>query len=183
MDSLTPHDRNSPDNADLRREFDKKFTLLYNDLRRIAASLRRMEVHFTLGRTALVHEAWLRLREYPELASVSEENFKGIAARVIRRILVEAARARNAEKRGGPGAIRVSLDESSNAVEDSTVELLVVDEAIKQLGQADERQARLAELKIFSDLTNPEIAAELGVSLTTVEREWRASKAWLKTRF
>jgi len=142
-----------------------------------------MEVHFTLGRTALVHEAWLRLQDYPELASVSEENFKGIAARVIRRILIEAARARNAEKRGGPGAIRVSLDESLRAVEDSTVELLEVDEALKQLGEADERQARLAELKIFSDLTNPEIAAELSVSLTTVEREWRAAKAWLKTRY
>lgn len=183
MERSMPPIGGSDEDSDLLRSFDELFSLVYEELRRIASSIRRFEAHSTLGPTALVHEAWIRLKDSPQLSSTSQQHFKRIAARVIRRVLVEAARERNALKRGGPEAVRVSLDESSSSVEDSTLELLEVNEALDELADIDPRQARLAELKIFSELTNPEIAAELSISLTAVEREWRVVKAWLKTRY
>jgi RNA polymerase sigma factor (TIGR02999 family) len=166
----------------LRLEFDELFSLVYEELLRIASAVRRNESHSTLGATALVHETWLRLKDCPQFASTSPMHFKRIAARVIRQVLIEAARERNALKRGGPDALRVTLDDSLKAFEDNTLELLEIDQALDQLAGADPRQAQVAELKVFSELTNQEIADEMGMSLSAVERSWRAAKAWLKTR-
>ena len=150
--------------------------------RRIAASQRRLESHSTLGATALVHEAWLRLKDSPHLALTSPHHFKRIAARVIRQVLVEAARGRNALKRGGPEAIRLPLDDLPIGGVDCTLELLQVDELLSRLTMMDSWQAQLAEIKIFSKLTNTEIASEFDVSLSKVERDWRVTKAWLKAQ-
>ncbi len=163
-----------------RQSFDDLFSLVYEELWRIARSLRRLESHSTLGSTALVHEAWLRLKDSPQLGSTSPLHFKRIAAGVIRRVLVDAARERHAQKRGGTDPVRVTLDESLRGFEDSTFELIGVDQLLNQLGMLDSRQAHIAELRIFSELTNPEIAEEMGISLSSVEREWRVAKAWLK---
>jgi RNA polymerase sigma factor (TIGR02999 family) len=168
---------------DRRRSFDNLFSLVYEELWRIAKSVRRAESHSTLlGPTALVHEAWLRLKDSPQLGSTSPLHFKHIAAGVFRRVLVDAARERNAQKRGGRDAIRVTMDESLKEFEDLTLELIEVDELLKQLAEIDSRQAHIAELRIFSELTNPEIASEIGISLSGVERDWRVAKAWLKAR-
>lgn len=168
------------DNYEARGGVDDLVSLVYEELRRIAASIRRNEVHSTLNATALVHEAWLRLKDCPQVAETTPLHFKRIVARVIRQVLIEAARERNALKRGGADAQRITLDESLSASADSIVELIQIDEALDLLEAVDARQAKLAELKIFSDLTNPEIAVELGISLATMERDWRAAKAWLK---
>lgn len=167
---------------DLQQEFDELFSLVYEELLRIASALRRNESHSTLGATALVHETWIRLKDHPQFASTSPMHFKRIAARVIRQVLTESARERNALKRGGPGALRVTLDDALEAFEENTLELLEIDQALNQLADADPRQAQVAELKIFSELTNQEIADEMGISLSAVERSWRVAKAWLKTR-
>jgi RNA polymerase sigma factor (TIGR02999 family) len=167
---------------DQRLDFDELFSLVYEELLRIASAMRRNESHSTLGATALVHETWLKLKDYPQFAATSPMHFKRIAARVIRQVLIEAARERNALKRGGPGSLRVTLDDSLEAFEESTLELLEVDQALNQLTEADPRQAQVAELKIFSELSSQEIADEMGMSLSSVERSWRSAKAWLKTR-
>lgn len=166
-----------------RRGFDDLFSLVYEELRRIAACECRKESHFTLGATALVHEAWLRLKDSPHLALTSSQHFKRIAAHVIRQVLVEAARGRNALKRGGPEAIRLQIDDSMMGASDCTLELLQVDESLDRLAEIDSWHAQLAELKIFSELTNTEVSTEFGISLSKVERDWRVTKAWLKVQF
>lgn len=168
------------------RSIDGVFSLMYEELRRLASSVRRNEAHETLNSTALVHEAWLRLKDSPQLASTTPVHFKRIAARVMRQVLVDAARERNAGKRGGPDSIRIRADDRIEGVAalDTAfdVELLTLDEALDRLTEMDERQAKVAELRVFSELTIPEVAAELGVPVSTVERDWRATKAWLKTQ-
>lgn len=166
-----------------QKDFDELFSLVYEELRRIAAAVRRNEVHSTLGATALVHEAWLRLKNSPRLGATTPLHFKRIAAHVIRQVLIDAARERCAWKRGGPDAVRVTLDESLQTSEDATLDLLCIDQALCDLQQISPRQAHLAEMKVFSELTHAEIAAELGISVATVERDWRVTKVWLKTRF
>lgn len=175
--------RESSEDIEANRSVDDVFSLVYEELRRVAASIRKNEMHSTLSATALVHEAWLRMKDSPQVASTTPLHFKRIAARVIRQVLIEAARERNAQKRGGAEARRVTLDESLQAAEISMVELLQIDESLRLLEEVDARQAQLAELKIFSELSNPEIATAMGISLATVERDWRAAKAWLKMQF
>ena len=160
-----------------KRSFDDLFSLFYEELKRIAASVRRNESHNTVNTTALVNEAWLRMKGSPQLGPMSREHFKATAARVMRHVLVDTARARRSKKRDG---LRVPLDESSKAAVAVYAEVLAAHEALDRLAQMDARQAEVAELRIFSDLTNPEIAAELDLSLSVVERDWRAAKAWLK---
>ena len=168
------------------RSIDGLFSLMYEELRRLASSVRRNEAHETLNSTALVHEAWLRLKDSPQLASTTPIHFKRIAARVMRQVLVDAARERNAGKRGGSDSLRIRVDDWVEGMPAPDrafdVELLALDEALDRLTEMDERQARVAELRVFSELTVSEVAAELDVPVTTVERDWRATKAWLKTR-
>lgn len=164
------------------RSLNDLFSTIYEELRRLASSVRRNEVNATLNSTALVHEAWMRLRDSPQLAATSPLHFKRIAARVMRQVLVDAARERKAGKRGGSNAVRVPLDESIPGMGGCEMELLALNEALDRLAEMDLRQAEVAELRIFSELTNPEIATELGVHLSTVERSWKVAKAWLKTQ-
>lgn len=174
-DVAEPTSRVGPGEA--REPFDAVFSLAYEELRRLASSVRRGDPCVTLTPTALVNEAWIKLARTPGLASTSREHFKRVAARAMRQVLVEAARRRHALKRGG-GLTLVTLDESvGEAVE--LDDLLALDAALQALARMSPRQAALVESRFFGGLEVSEAAALLGVSEATALRDWRASRAWL----
>jgi RNA polymerase sigma factor (TIGR02999 family) len=162
-----------------RRVTDELFSLTYEELRRLASSVKRGDPNATLNPTALVNEAWLKLANSPGLASESRLHFKRIAARAMRQLLVEAARRRNADKRGGDAAQMVTFDESLGPNRNSGAEVLALDLALQELARLQPRQALMVESRFFGGCDVPEIAALLGVSEATVLRDWRAAKAWL----
>jgi RNA polymerase sigma factor (TIGR02999 family) len=161
-----------------RAELDYLFSVTYEELRRLASTVRRGDPSATLNPTALVNEAWLKLAGYPKVSNTSRLHFKRIAARAMRQVLVEAARRRNADKRGGSGARFVTFDEleGGNACER---ELLGLDAALDQLARMEPRQAMMVESRFFGGLEIAEIAQLLEVSESTILRDWRAAKAWL----
>ncbi|HKU25548.1 MAG TPA: ECF-type sigma factor [Candidatus Sulfotelmatobacter sp.] len=158
------------------RALNELFSLTYEELRRLASSVKRGDPSSTLNPTALVNETWLKLMKSPSLGSVSRLHFKRIAARAMRQLLVEAARRRNADKRGD-GFQRITLDESQ--VQASGKEMIALDEALKELARFQPRQAMVVESRFFGGADIPETAAMLGVSEATILRDWRAAKAWL----
>jgi len=167
-----------------RRAIDDLFSATYEELRRLAASVKRGDQGATLSPTALVNEAWLKLAKSPRFATTSRLHFKRIAARAMREVLVEAARRRNAGKRGGPDATAVTLDESreGGARHDGTwygEELIALDRALNALAQIEPRQAAMVEGRFFGGLDVNETATLLDVSEATVLRDWRVAKAWL----
>ena len=151
---------------------------MYDELRKIASSyLSRERSGHTIQTSDLVHEAYLRLAD----ADVSWQNrahFFGVAARSMRQILVDYARRRNAEKRGG-GMTRVSLSESVLVLDEDYSRLLMLDDALRRLEQVDARLCKVVELRYFSGLTVGETAEVLSVSTRTVENDWNLAKAWL----
>ena len=154
--------------------------LVYDELRRLARGyLGRERRAFTLQPTALVNEAYLRLLKDRKQDWRTRAQVIGIAAMSMRQILIEAARARHARKRGGELA-RVTLDEGLVADEARTVDVLAVDDALHKLAAIDAQQARLVELRFFGGLTIEESAAALGVSPATVKRHWAVARAWLQ---
>lgn len=157
---------------------DELFTLTYAELRKLAAAVRRGDPSATLNPTALVNEAWLKLAKSPGLQAESALHFKRIAARAMRQILVEAARRRISDKRGG-GQLAVSLDPALPAQASAGKELLAMHEALQRLEALNPRQAAMVESRFFGGLEMPEIAQLLNVSEATVLRDWRAAKAWL----
>jgi RNA polymerase sigma factor (TIGR02999 family) len=157
-------------------------SLIYADLHRQAElAMRRENEGHTLQPTALVHEAYLRLVDQ-RVPWSGRAHFFGVAAQVMRRILVDKARERHAEKRGA-GAHRVTLGaldaEGVTTVNDDSA-LVALHEALERLAQLDEKQARLVELRYFGGLTIDETAKTLGISRTTANREWATARAWLK---
>jgi len=155
--------------------------LVYDELRSLArANMAREKAGQTLQATALVHEAYLRVCGSEDPTWKGRGHFFGAAARAMRRILVEAARSKARLKRGG-GHQRVELESGELAIEEPGEDVLGVDEALARLEVADERKARLVELRYFAGLTSEETASALGVSVGTVERDWRFVKAWLQT--
>lgn len=165
------------------RSLDDLFSLVYEELRRLASQVRRNEANATISSTALLHEAWMRLRDSPALASTSPEHFKAIAARAMRQVLVDEARRRAARKRGGAGeAVFVSFDYAANAVIAGDEELLALDASMQELALRNPRQAEMVECRFFGGLSVTETAALLGVSESAVERDWRAARAWLASR-
>jgi RNA polymerase sigma factor (TIGR02999 family) len=161
-------------------ELDHVVSLVYEELRRLASFVRRNEANLTLNSTALVHEAWLKLKGSPHLGATSLPHFKAIAAKAMRQVLVDEARRRGARKRGGSGeVIFVSFGDSSEAQVSNGADLLVLDAALEKLAQAAERQAQVVESRFFGGLGVAETAALLGISESAVERDWRAAKAWL----
>jgi RNA polymerase sigma-70 factor, ECF subfamily len=162
------------------RSLDEVFSLVYEELRRLASYVRHGDPSVTLNSTALVHEAWLKLKDSPHLAETSVPHFKAVAARAMRQVLVEAARRRLARKRGGAGqAIFVTLDESAGGVASCDSELLGLDLALERLGAMNARQAQVVECRFFGGLNVTEAASLLGVSESVIERDWRVAKAWL----
>lgn len=163
-----------------RRALDHLFSVTYEELRRLAFSVRRDDPSVSLTPTALVNEAWLKLAASPELASTSPLHFKRIAARAMRQVLVEAARRRSAEKRGGADAAFVTFDESlAVPTRASSDDLLALDAALDELARLSPRQAQMVESRFFGGLDVAETAQLLGVSEATVQRDWRAARAWL----
>ncbi len=156
------------------------FSLTYEELRRLASSVKRGDPSATLNPTALVNEAWLKLASSPSLASSSRLHFKRIAARAMRQLLVEAARRRHAHKRGGSDEVsRITFDESMAQATNCGQELLALDLALQELARFQPRQAMMIESRFFGGCDISETAALLGVSEATILRDWRAAKAWL----
>jgi RNA polymerase sigma factor (TIGR02999 family) len=163
-----------------RQALDKLTPLVYEELRQQAARyLRRERPGHTLQTTALIHEAYLRLIDAKDVHWQSRAHFFAIAANIMRRILVDHARRRDADKRGG-SQIRVRPDEAFGVVNAIDVDLLAIDEALSRLETMDPQQARVVELRFFSGLTVEETAAALGVSPKTVKRDWSVARAWLR---
>jgi len=164
---------------------DRLVPLLYDDLRRVARGhLRREGPGHTLQPTALVHEVFLRLVDVDRMTVKSRTHFFALSARLMRQILVDHARRRQAGKRGG-GATVIGLNEAAGAAapaSSSSVDVLALDEALDALSSFDDRQCRVVELRFFAGLNIPEAADALGVSTATVEREWAMAKAWLHRR-
>ncbi len=162
-----------------RASLNDLFSATYEELRRLASTVRRGDPSATLNPTALVNEAWNKLAKSPEIAATSRLHFKRIAARAMRQLLVEAARRRNAGKRGAGAEIPVTFDAAEKKVPSGREDLLALDRALDELAQMNERQAVMVESRFFGGLDIPETAELLEVSEATVLRDWRAAKAWL----
>jgi RNA polymerase sigma factor (TIGR02999 family) len=153
--------------------------LLYTELRNLAGRyLRREREDHTLQTTALVHEAYLRLLEQREVQWDSRTQVIGLAAQLMRRILLDYSRSHQAGKRGG-NSHRIYLQEASLVSKDRTLEIMVLDEALMRLSQVDPQQARIVELRFFGGLSIEETSVVLEVSPATVKRDWVVAKAWL----
>jgi RNA polymerase sigma factor (TIGR02999 family) len=163
-----------------RRALDQLFSVTYEELRRLASSVRRSDPGATLSPTTMVNEAWVKLAKSPQFASTSRLHFKRIAARAMRQVLVEAARRRNASKRGGGEGITVVVfDDSQEQTASCGQDLLALDTALEELARIQPRQAMMVESRFFGGLDVTETAALLEVSEATILRDWRAAKAWL----
>ncbi len=158
---------------------DRLLPLVYRELRRVAGSyLRRERSDHTLQSTALVHEAYLRLAgpEAPEWRN--RAHFFGVAANLMRQILVEHARARHAEKRGGH-AVKISLEDSPDLPITIDLDVLALDDAMQRLALMDPQQAQIVELRFFGGLSIEDSAEVLGISPATIKRHWSSARAWL----
>jgi RNA polymerase sigma factor (TIGR02999 family) len=158
---------------------DELFPLVYDELRQLARRrMRRERQGHTLRTTALVNDAYLRLVDQRQVRWQNRAHFFAIAAQMMRRILVDHARAKNYEKRGG-GAAHVPLEEAAVLAEGRASEILALDEALRALAEIDPRRARVVELRYFGGLSNEEIAEVLKISPNTVTRDWNMARAWL----
>ena len=168
-----------PEESGERSALDELFSVTYEELRRLASSVKRSDSSATLNPTALVNEAWVKLASSPHFATTSQLHFKRIAARAMRQVLVEAARRRNADKRGGGDVSVITFDESAVPAATSGKELLALNTALDELSRVNPRQALMVESRFFGGLDITETAAVLEVSEATILRDWRAAKAWL----
>ncbi len=162
-----------------RAALDRLVPLVYDELHRLAQSyMRRERAGHSLQTTALIHEAYLRLIDVRQVQWQNRAHFFGVAARVMRQILVALARERGYQKRGG-GTRQISLDKVSVIDEGQDEDLVALDEALRALAAFDERKAQVVEMRFFGGLTESEIATALHVSPETVRRDWRLAKSWL----
>jgi RNA polymerase sigma-70 factor (ECF subfamily) len=156
------------------------FELVYGQLQRLAQGIVRHErPGHTLQATALLHEAWMKLVDLKRAAPRDRAHFMAIAARSMRQILVDHARRKGADKRGGDWG-RVTLDGALAHLEGRTVDVLALEDALERLAAQDARKARVVELRFYGGLTVPEVAEALGVSARTVEGDWFMARAWLR---
>jgi RNA polymerase sigma factor (TIGR02999 family) len=155
--------------------------LVYEELRRLAGSyLRKERSNHTLQPTALVHEAYLRLVGQNEIDWQNRAHFFGVSARLMREILIEYARARNRQKRGGEFKTQIELDSAVSFSNEKQLDIVAVDDALSKLEALDQRQGKIVEMKFFGGLTVDEIGEVLGISPATVKREWSSAKLLLK---
>jgi RNA polymerase sigma-70 factor, ECF subfamily len=153
---------------------------VYDELRNLARrNLQRERAGGSIQATALVHEAYLRLKKDKHRGWQNRTHFFAIAATAMRRILIERARARAASKRGGP-QVRVTLDDAMAADFSSYLDVVALDEILTRLAEFDPQQARIVELRFFTGLSLEEVADEIGVSLATAKRDWNMARAWLR---
>ena len=171
------------DLRDGRREvFDDLLAAVYDELQRLAHAQIRHERSATMDTVGLVHEAYVKLAGYGEMEWESRAHFFGVAAQAMRRVLVDTARRRNAQKRGGE-AVRLTLHETYHGLPsgpDAWADLESLDEALARLEALNPRHARVVECRYFTGLSIEETAEALGVSPVTVTRDWRMARAWLK---
>ena len=164
------------------RARDELVPLIYRELRRRAgAYLRRERADHTLQPTALVHEAYVKLVGQDRVEWQNRAHFFGVAAQMMRRILVDHARAHQAAKRPGAG-LKVSLDDRIGAVPPPDCELVLIEQALTELAVVDPRQAQIVELRYFGGLSEHEVAETLSLSRATVTREWQTARKWLYRR-
>lgn len=158
---------------------DQLMPVVYAELRRIARRfMRRQGANNTLQTTDLVNEAYLRLIDSSRVKWQSRAHFFAVSAQLMRRILVDAARRRNSQKRGG-GQVRVTLDERLDVAEAAGTDVVALDDALKRLAELNPRHSRIVELRYFGGLTEEQVAELLSVSPRTVRRDWSLAKAWL----
>lgn len=167
-----------------RGDLDALMHAIYEDLRRLAIGHMRGERDgHTLQATAVVHEAYVKLIDQRSTTWQDRAHFFAVASRIIRRILVDHAREKNALKRGGGGGgPRVELDGAEPAARERSADVVALDEALAELAELSERQSKIVELRYFGGLTIEEIAEVLGMGKRSVDREWQAAKAWLYVR-
>jgi RNA polymerase sigma factor (TIGR02999 family) len=159
---------------------DQLVPLVEGELRRLASAYMRRERHgHTLQTTALINEAFIRLVDAKDIRWNDRSHFFGISARLMRRVLVDHARARGSQKRGG-GAQRVTFTETLAEASDPSLNVLALDRALDALAEVDERQARVVELRFFGGLSVEETADVLHMSTDTIKRDWRIAKQWLQ---
>jgi RNA polymerase sigma factor (TIGR02999 family) len=161
-----------------RPALDALFSATYEELRRLASRVRQDDPSETLSPTALVNEAYVKLADSLRLVPASRLHFKRIAARAMRQVLIEAARRRKAQKRGG-AHVMVTFDESLDSKLASSDDLLALDDALDDLARLNPRQAQMVECRFFGGFDLNETAEMLDVSEATVVRDWRAARAWL----
>ncbi len=162
-----------------RASADVLLSHVYDELRKIAAQyLRKERSGHTLQPTALVHEAYIKLIDISDINWQDRAHFFAVSANVMRHILVDHARARLTEKRGGE-VQRIALEDADSLSTEPDVDVLAVDDALKELAAFDEQQSRIVELRFFGGLTIEESAHVVGISPATVKREWAMAKSWL----
>ena len=163
-----------------REAADQLIPLIYNELRRMAAAcLQRERPGHTLQATALVHEAYIKLAGGQQVPWQNRAHFFAIAAHSMRQVLLDHARRRHAGKRGGANAQKVEIDGELFIDENKLEDVIAVDEALQRLEKIDPRQSQLVELRFFAGLDVEQAAEVMGVSTTTIKREWRSARAWL----
>jgi RNA polymerase sigma-70 factor (ECF subfamily) len=162
---------------------EKLMPLVYEELRRLASNyLRRERQDHTLQPTALVNEAYLKLIDQKSARWQNRAQFYGIAAQLMRRILVDHARQHKAGKRGGPEQQRLSITSAGNLVAKADLDVLALHEALEELATIDPQQERIVELKFFGGLSIEETSEVLGIGHATVERDWKMARAWLRRK-
>ncbi len=171
LEQMRAGDENAPE---------KLLPLVYQDLRKLArVYLSKERADHTLQATALVHEAYMRLVGWENGSWQNRAHFFSVAANVMRKVLVDHARRKNAQKRGGSGQ-KLSLDEAFSFASERAVDLVALDDALADLEKNDARQAKIVELRFFGGLTIEETAEALRVSPATVKNDWAFAKAWLQ---
>jgi len=168
--------------AGKRESLDEFLPLVYDELKKIAAYKLSLErANHTLQATALVHEAYLRLIDQHSVDWKNRAHFFAIASEMMRRILVNHAESHNAKKRN-EGKTLISIDDVESIAAEREVDLIFLDNALNELAEFDATQAKIVELKFFGGLTNEEASEVLGVSDSTIKREWRMARAWLTAK-
>jgi RNA polymerase sigma-70 factor (ECF subfamily) len=162
-----------------REAGDRVAGLVYNELHRIASrEMRHEREGHTLQTTALVHEAYVRLAGSQSLEIQNRGHFFAVASQQMRRILVDHARSNGAQRRGG-SAVRVDLDKLQVAAAERSIDVILLDESLRELERLEPRAAKVVELRYFGGYTDKEVVDALGVSLATVRREWEFARSWL----
>lgn len=166
-----------------QKALDKLMPMVYAELRRLAGNyLRRERPGHTLQPTALVNEAYLKLIDQKNARWQNRAQFFGVAAQLMRRILVDHARSHHAAKRGGADQQRLSITSAERLTKEPAVDLLAVHEALNELATMDSQQARIVELRFFGGLSIEETAEVLSIGHATVERDWKMARAWLRRK-
>jgi RNA polymerase sigma factor (TIGR02999 family) len=162
------------------RAFDQLLPIVYNELHRMALRyLAGERSHVSLQPTALVNEVCLRLLGWDQVRWQNRGHFFGVSAQMMRRVLVDIARRRQAERRGGGDAVRIPLDDLEIPADGRHDDLVALDEALEQLGVEDSRKARVVELRFFGGLSMEETARAVGISVRTAQNDWTFARAWL----